>query len=615
MRRVNLSTTAARGVSKAALKLFASDLEAYGKVCLKIRTKQAQMDQLRFNNSQRLVHELLSDQYRRTGRVRAIILKARQQGMSTYAAARFFRKLHLWPNHQAVVIADELDRAQTLYGMYDRYANYLPDEMKPMMRYVSKKKEMVFDNPKDAMRAQHPGLGSGISVETAGDTAAGRGSTIQLAHLSEMAFWPNALDVWISMIQAVPDRGSEVLIESTANGVGNLFHQMWLEAEEGEGKIEGSNGFLAIFIPWWWHEEYIDDLTRSEKKDVRLTLDDRERHYMEEGIEFRGKTYKLNEGRIAWRRRIIREKMHNDERAFRQEYPATPEEAFLVSGACFFDEEALKVLDAKTEPPKRRLTLVQPKGSNAILPRPTELGYLRVWEMPNEDSVYVIAADTAEGKQVAAQHASFGDPDAERGGRDFSCADVIDVTKRRQVAQLHGRMAPDFFAEQLNLLGRFYSTMQRSGLRTPALLAPEKNHSSGETVVHLLKDKYRYPNLYTHRSINRRRDKRTEVKGWQTTVETRMPMLDNLATNVREKSLQICSKDTIKELFTFVRGDDGKPQAQEGAHDDRVISVAIATFLMDQGGFAQKPKHYREEDSPKGELVGVGSSPTGLYTY
>lgn len=606
-------------LSPKAVKLFANDLKAYSKVCLRIRTKggldrrsgeirPAEMAPLTFNESQDLVHEILRDQYQRIGCVRAIILKARQLGMSTYTSARFFRKLHLWPNQQAIVIADELDRSQTLFGMYDRYHAYLPDEMRPMVRYTSKKKEIIFDNPRDNERAGSPGLGSGISVETAGDTATGRGSTIQLAHLSEMGEWDNAEDVFVSLIQAVPDYESEVIIESTAKGVGNMFHRMWLAAEEGEGVTEGSNGFIAIFIPWWFHQEYTLKLSPTQRREIRDTLDEEERAYMEVGFRFRGETVKLTEGQIAWRRRTIAIKMQGNKRAFRQEYPATPEEAFLVSGSCFFDELALKDYELRAITPKRRAMLVEVGGGVVI--RPSELGYLKIWDLPDEKSQYVIAADTASGREVAASSSSFSDPDSERGGRDFSSADVVDVVGRRQVAQLHGRMAPEVFADQLALLGRFYSSEQRSGLRTSALLAPEKNHHSGETVIKRLKERHRYPNLYTHRSLNRRFDKRTEMLGWVTTVETRMPMLDNLAALVRDGSFEIRSKDSLKEMATFVLGEDGKPQAQQGAHDDRVISLAIACYLMQQGGW-EPPKHADEPDL----LVTAGTSPTGMFTY
>lgn len=597
-----------KGIPPEALRLFANDLEAYAKVCLKIRTKDAKVQSLKFNSEQRLLNAMLKDQFARTGRVRAIVLKARQIGMSTYTSARFFRKMHLFPNQQAVVIADQLDRAETLFGMYDRYANMLPQEIRPMVRYATKKRELFFDNPSDRHRSSAPGLASGITVETAMDTSAGRGSTTQLAHCSEIADWPNAIDVYISLMQAIPDLNSEVVLESTAKGVGNLFHQMWLAAEEGEGKFEGGNGFLAVFFPWWTHSEYTLKLRPAETRQVRESLDDLEGSYIEDGIEWRGERHRLSLGQIAWRRQTIREKLHGDERAFRQEYPATPDEAFLVSGAGFFDEDSLKRADQKTKSPLRRAYLVRSPGSGVMI-RKSELGYLRIWEKPDDEGQYIIGADTSTGREVSAHEATFTDPNSERGGRDFSSADVIDVVRRRQVAQLHGRMAPEIFADQLALLGTLYSSNTLSGLRRPALIAVEANHSSGETVLRILQQERHYPQLYFGKAINRRFNKMGQRLGFMTTVETRMPMLDNLARALREQTLEIPNKDSIKEMYTFVRDESGKPQAQEGAHDDRVISLAITLFVMDSKSW-EVPRH-----SDVTELASVAPSPTGMFTY
>lgn len=593
-----------KGIPDEALKLFAGDLEAYSKTLLKIRTKQAEVKTFRFNNAQRIVHDKLKEQYQKEGRIRAIILKARQEGVSTYTAARFFRKVHLWPNQEALIIADELERAKKLFAIYDRFYYLLPEEIQPTTRYVSKQTQMVFDNPDDKTRGRWS-WGSMVSVETAKDEAAGRATTPTLVHASEMAFWPNGEDVWVALRSAVPDMNSEIIIESTANGVGNFFHQFWLDAEE------GNNGYLAIFLPWWIHEEYRRPLDKKARAYVKETLDDIEQGYVHEGILFQGKRHKLTLEQIAWRRQTIRE-MQGNERAFRQEYPATPSEAFLVSGNCFFDEEILSKYDQAAKPPSRH-NLVR-KSGGILLPK-AQHGYVRVWMKPSQkregdrEPLYVIAADTASGRQVSAEKSTFSDPNNERGGRDFSSADILDVRNRRQVCQIHGRMAPEIFADLLMLAGYFYSASRRDGTRDPALIAVERNHSSGETVLRLLKEKYRYPRLYYSRLINRRMNKVQQTLGWSTNVETRQPMLDNLAQAIREETIEIPNKDTIKEMFTFVRGEDGKPAGQEGTHDDRVISLAIALFVGEQVNF-ETPKNYRQT-----ELVGTASSSTGLFDY
>ena len=600
-------------LSAELLKQMSTNLRLYAKLVLRIRTKKAKVVALDFNRAQSVVHDQLAAQYRETGRVRAIILKARQEGISTYVAARYFRRLHLFPNQEALVIADEKDRAQTIYSIYDRYHNLLPPEIRPMTRYVSKKTEMVLDNRDDRERVNTPGLGSRISVETANDVNAARGSTVQMVHASELGFWQSAEDVWVSLAQAVPDEESEIIVESTANGVGNFFHQMWQAAEE------GTNGFLPIFLPWWIHEEYVVSKARLRKEERRAiveSVDPYEKVAQEEGLEFMGELYKLTPEQLAWRRQTIREKHQNDERGFRQEYPSNAREAFLVSGNCFFDEDVLSKYDDVARRYMRRGNLVRVGKNKGIVLKPAERGYLRIWEQPTKEGLYVIGADTAQGRQVSARDSSFTDPEAEKGGRDFSSADVYDARARRQVAQLHGRMAPEVFAEQLNLLGAYYSVprMEGSVHRDKALIAVEKNHSSGETVLRILSNRaphgYAYPKLYHSTRINRRMgERREDFLGWRTTVETRMPMLDELSQAIREESIGIPSADTIKEMRTFVRGEDGKPQAQEGTHDDRVISLAICLQAARKVNLTPpKPKRPAPQDL-------VGTSPTGLFTY
>lgn len=132
-------------------------------------------------------------------------------------------------------------------------------------------------------------------------------------HNSEAAFWPNAETHAAGVLQAVPDMaGTEVILESTANGVGNFFHQRWRDAEQ-----LGSD-FIAIFVPWFWQEEY-----RKEVPEGFLdTLTDDEIDY--------GNAYDLDPEQLAWRRAKIAEL--RDPILFKQEYPATAAEAFQMSG-------------------------------------------------------------------------------------------------------------------------------------------------------------------------------------------------------------------------------------------------------------------------------------------
>jgi hypothetical protein len=218
-----------------------NDLGFYSAVSLRIRPKEltgTELPYLELNEAQRRLHAIVSKQRRETGRVRVIVLKARQEGVSTYVGARFFRGCHLWPHRHALILADDLERAGALHQIYQRFHQLLPPELAMPTVSALRKKELALAN------------GSQIAVETARDEEAGRATTLQFVHASEMALWPHADDTWVALMQAVPEEGSEVIIESTAKGVGNAFHRQWLEAEAGE------SGFIPVFLPWWIHSEY-----------------------------------------------------------------------------------------------------------------------------------------------------------------------------------------------------------------------------------------------------------------------------------------------------------------------------------------------------------------------
>lgn len=598
------------------LKRLGRDLPYYCKTTLRIKDKHGRIIPLSFNAAQMMAQKIAAKQAKETGRIRLIILKARQEGLSTWTSARFFRRCHLHPHQKAGIIADQRDKSSALFEMYQRYYDYLADEDRIPTKNTAKGNLMVLAH------------GSEITVDTAGDMTAGRASTFQMLHLSEMAFWPKAEDVYVSLVQTVPDDGSEIIIESTANGVGNFFHRMWEDA------VEGRNAFIPIFLPWWIHEEYQVSLSKSEREDIVNTEDPDEVRMMTEGFEWEGETVLLSPEQIAWRRRTIMDKCAGNARVFQQEYPSTAQEAFLVSGSCFFDEEALlEYRNHGTSEYTQRGNIERRNGR--IFLQPAHLGYLRLWHPPElkvcrehgpmqgdsdgvrsfcpeckhelEDGIYVIGADTASGKQTAQRDTLFSDPEGEVGGRDFSCADVYEVKSRVQVAQLHGRMDPEVFASYLYNLGFYYASISGTK-RTAAMLAVERNHSSGETVIRKLQTELKYPNLYYSRQMNKRFNKATPEIGWRTTATTRMPMLDELAEGIRTQSIGILSKDTIKECFTFVRDDTGKPQAQEACHDDRVISLAIALQV------ARAVAHQLRKDEPL-PTPKRGSSPTGWGDY
>ena len=247
------------------------------------------------NEAQQLVHEALEKQRRDTGRVRAIIIKGRQQGMSTYVQARFVWKLMHNRGLRAYILTHLAESTQALFGMTKRYIENLP-VYKPQMGKCNVN-ELHFQD-----------LDCGYKVGTAGSQGVGRGETIQLFHGSELGHWHKPEEHMSGILQAVPNQpGTEIILESTANGVGNLFHRMCLQSVAGKGS------FKLIFVPWLLQDEYqVSDEKEFLHSEAELGLET---------------SYGMSVPQLKWRRGKIEEL--GDERIFRQEYPMHVSDAFI----------------------------------------------------------------------------------------------------------------------------------------------------------------------------------------------------------------------------------------------------------------------------------------------
>lgn len=275
------------------------DFTHYAAKCLKIRSKAGSIVPFELNTAQQYIHRLVEEQRAKTGKVRAVILKGRQQGCSTYVEGRFYWRATHSKGVRAFILTHEEGATNNLFELANRYHENCPSLVKPSTG-AANAKELYFNK-----------LDSGYKVGTAGNKAVGRSATVQLFHGSEVGFWPNAQQHAAGIIQAIPNEiGTESFLESTANGIGNYFHQQWQDAESGKSE------YIAIFVPWFWQEEYRLDVPDG----FRLT--DAEEAYKE--------AYGLDLAQMAWRRAKIVEL--KDETLFKQEYPATAAEAFQVSG-------------------------------------------------------------------------------------------------------------------------------------------------------------------------------------------------------------------------------------------------------------------------------------------
>jgi len=275
------------------------DFPLYAAHCLKIKDKAGAVVPLVLNSAQKFVHAEIERMQAEVGRVRVLILKGRQQGMSTYTEGRYIHKTGMNKGKTAYILTHEDKATQNIFGMARRYHELLPDPMRPKTS-ASNANELVFS-----------ALQSKYMVGTAGSKGTGRSTTVQYFHGSEVAFWPNAKDHLAGVGQAVPDLPeTEVILESTANGIGNMFHTMCMSA------LRGIGDYRLIFVPWFWQIEY----RRTAEGFTPTPLE----------IVYR-QLYCLDDEQMAWRRAKIDTDFQGDIDLFNQEYPASVSLAFQAS--------------------------------------------------------------------------------------------------------------------------------------------------------------------------------------------------------------------------------------------------------------------------------------------
>lgn len=280
-----------------------NSLPIFGLDCLKIRTKAGKIVPFELNEAQTVLHETIERQLAELGFIRALVLKGRQQGISTYTAARFYWKSSLRKGVNVYILAHEQAASDKLFDIVDRYQTLNP--LRPHVG-ASNAKELVFDK-----------LDSRYMVATAGTKAGGRGGTVSLLHGSEVAFWANAPDHFAASVQGVPlEDGTEIILESTSAGAGGEFYERWLDAEAGRGD------YIPIFLPWWLSSEY----RRKPPEGFELSSDADDDMMSE--VEY-AETYGLDMEQMCWRRNKIIEL--RSEITFMREYPATPAEAWTAA--------------------------------------------------------------------------------------------------------------------------------------------------------------------------------------------------------------------------------------------------------------------------------------------
>jgi len=560
----------------------------YFEHCLKIQEfGSGELVPFKLNEVQMILHHMMQRQLERENHVRMIVLKARRFGVSTYVQGRFFRHSAMNKNKVVQITTHSKAATDVMFGMSRIFEQNLPKEFKPQLKY-SGKRELHWGS-------EEGGLNSQFSLSTVGGREV-RGSKIDYLHCSEVASWgEGGEDYLLGLLNCVVQGFStEAVIESTAQGVGGVFHDMYWDAHNGD------SGWEAVFFPWYVYSEYTKPFeSEEEKEELEASIGKDPRYGGEEEAMLLGTetsydigldeplTFKVTLEKLNWRRFCIRTQTQNDLKKFDQEFPHSPRSAFVSTGRGVFDSQCLneQVLASQKrmrERPSEGFSIpvrTWRKGSQEkYFIESMDDGELQVWERPVANREYRIGVDVSEGLEIGRD-------------TDWSVAVVLDASNYQEVAMLRTKIDPDLFAWQLVSLGRWYG-----GVRNPAQLFVERNNH-GLVTLKFLSEVHTYPNIYSEKILDERSSRSARKIGFHTTVKSKPLIIDYLRELIRERDITIHSPKLLDELQTFVNFPNGKMGAQSGSHDDCVMALAIACFgcKMYPPSPPQAPRGYRRK--------------------
>ena len=473
-----------------------------------------------------------------------LILKGRQQGFTTVVTAYQLASSILNRNFQGFTLADKSDNSEAIFQNKAKYPySQLPEALKPTEKF-NNRKQLLFEK-----------INSSWAVDTATKDV-GRSRTVNFFHGSECAFWKDGISPIQAALGEAFTKNCIKIYESTANGY-NDYQKMW-----------DSGVHINCFFEWWKTKEYVlsfesEDIHKEFINNINI-----KENWIYKRLKWLKEDKKLSDNQLYWY--FKKYDGYIDKDLIKQEYPCTPQEAFLLSGKTVFDTESLLDRLSKIRKPLKTgyfiydyngLKITNIKWVN------DKNGYINIYQVPNVPKMtkYCIGGDTS------------GE------GSDYFTGHVLDAKTGIQVAVLKHQFDPDQYTKQMYCLGKWYGTLNRCS--QDALIGIEANFDSFP-IMELQRLGYtnqyvrEYPDTYTGKTEKR--------YGFKTTSLTRPTIISNLIQIVREETNSINDKDTLEELLTIVRNEKGRIEAPEGGHDDQMMGLAIAHYIREQVPFIQE---------------------------
>lgn len=460
-----------------------------------------------------------------------LILKGRQQGFTTVVTAYQLASSILNRNFQGFTLADKSDNSEAIFQNKAKYPySQLPDILKPTEKF-NNRKQLLFEK-----------INSSWAVDTATKDV-GRSRTINFFHGSECAFWKDGIASIQAALGEAFTKNCIKIYESTANGY-NDYQKMW-----------DSGVHINCFYEWWKTKEYRINFPSEDIKKEFIHNIDSKTDWIWTRLKWLRDEIKLELEQLYWYYKKYEGYLDKD--LIKQEYPCSPREAFLLSGANVFDiEKILSRLNKIPKPLKIGYFIYDYDGLKISNIRwvNDRNGYINIYQVPNVPKMtkYCIGGDTA------------GE------GSDYFTGHVLDARTGEQVAVLKQQFDPDQYVKQMYCLGMYYKY---------ALIGIEANFDSFP-IMEL--QRLGYQNQYVRLAQDTYTGKTEKRFGFKTTSLTRPTIISRLIQIVREEVNSINDKDTLEELLTIVRNEKGRIEAPEGGHDDQMMGLAIAHHIREQ---------------------------------
>lgn len=522
------------------------DFEYWCFRCVRIKAKELDSDvPFKLNYAQRQVTDILEAQRLAGKPLRLIILKARQWGASTLIQVYMaWMQCCVHRNWNSLICAHVKDAAAGIRGTYTKLLANYPKELwegdeVPQFRPYERAQNI----------REIAGRNCRVTIGSAENQDAIRGSDYAMAHLSETAFWPSSptrtpeqcVRAVCGAVALLPD--TLIAMESTANGVGNYFHKEWLRCKEGKGDK------TPVFIPW--HNIELNVRAVTDPAEFAATMDDYERHLWNMGLCL---------DQICWFRHKLRE--YPTLQDFQSEYPTSDTEAFASTGAGVFAPEHVDALRGGCRAPAAVGEVVANGGGEFVA---DSRGGFKMWEAPQRGVQYVVAVDV--------------------GGRSDKADWSVVLVLRRAGAdtppsvagQWRGHCDHDILVDKAEAVARLYNN---------ALLVIESNtlecdaYGSGadSNLFVLNRLAQRYHNLYRRETFDSVTREYSDRIGFHTNVYTKSILINGLIQAVRQGTYIERDSGACDELATYERRSNGSYGAKNGCHDDMLMTRAMALY-------------------------------------